>query len=349
MMKFRLGDRRMEVKRLDPKPLQGAGSSQRWRALPSQRLGVPPLHLGRTRFHLFSRLLAILVVVAFPSHAFSASVLDWIFPKHEVQVVAVTDTTPVGALRRAASPANPVYYVAVSTGYRDFGGSIGGIKEPPKEEVVKTIAKVLAKQGYLPSNDAHPPSLLLVWAWGTMNTDMMPTFTADGEMTDLDQQVNRNQLLRFLGAYKLGMISKEPSAYNHDLLLPGAMFRDADRDYIADLATEDLFVAAISAYDYAAALRKEKALLWMTKISCPSRGLGLPQTLPAMLALAGPYIGRETEKPVSLKATEEFKAEVKIGDPTVVEYLDTNQLLVVEAAAPAPKKSGAPEKKKKKR
>jgi hypothetical protein len=66
-----------------------------------------------------------------------------------------------------------------------------------------------------------------------------------------------------------------------------------------------------------------------------------------MLALAGPYIGRETAKPVSLKATEEFKAEVKIGDPTVVEYLDNTPLPVIEAD-PRPARKSAPATPKKK-
>jgi hypothetical protein len=161
------------------------------------------------------------------------------------------------------------------------------------------------------------------------------------------RQVNRNQLLRFLGAYKLGMITKERDPFHQDLMLPGAMFRDADRDMIADLATEDLYVAAISAYDYVSALRQEKTLLWMTKISCPSRGLALPQTLPAMLALAGPYIGKETAQPVSLKATEQFKTDVKIGDPTVVEYLDNTPLPVIETTTSSAKKASGASKKKK--
>jgi hypothetical protein len=274
-----------------------------------------------------------------------ASVLDWIFPKHDVQVIAVTDTTPVGALRRPVSPASPAYYAAVSAGYRDFGGIVAGEKIPPKDEVLKTIARVLAKQGYLPASDDHPPTLLLVWAWGTMNTDRMYSFNPDDTE---GRQINRNQLLRFLGAYKLGLIAKEPNGFQQDLLLPGAMFRDADSEMISDLATEDLYVAAISAYDYAAAVQQQKSLLWMTKISCPSRGLAMPQTLPAMLALAGPYIGRETAKPVSVKATEQFKAEVKIGDPTVVEFLDKNPVPVIEATG-QPKKSAPKAPKQKKR
>ena len=274
----------------------------------------------------------------------SASVLSWLFPKHDVQVIAVTDTTPVGALRRPVTPANPAYYAAVNAGYRDFGGIIAGEKIPPKDEVLKTIARVLAKQGYLPATDDHPPTLLLVWTWGTMNTDRMPSMNPDDTET---RQINRNQLLRFMGGYKVGLITKEPDPFRQDLMLPGAWIRDADSDMIYELASEDLYVAAISAYDYAAALRKEKSLLWMTKISCPSRGLELPQTLPAMLALAGPYIGRETDKPVSIKATEQFKAEVKIGDPTVVEYLENRPLPIIDSTAPTTKKNApAPARKK---
>jgi len=279
------------------------------------------------------------------STAASASVLDWIFPKHEVQVIAVTDTTPVGALRRPASSANPVYYAAVSAGYRDFGGIIAGDKIPPKEDVIKTITNVLAKQGYLPATTEHPASLLLVWAWGTMNTDRdysNPDDTAG-------RQINRNQLLRFMGAYKLGLITKEPDPFRQDMMLPGAWIRDADSEMISDLATEDLYVVAISAYDYGAALRQEKVLLWMTKISCPSLGLAMPQTLPAMLALAGPHIGRETVKPVSVKASEQFKGEVKIGDPTIVEFLEKNPVPIVEATTPSAKKGTPDAKKTKKR
>jgi hypothetical protein len=328
-----------KVERLDLKPLENVRTVNPPRCTSNQRLGVKPFHRGnRTRLRMGCLVLSLLSAPA------SASVLDWIFPKREVQVIAVTDTTPVGALRRPASAANPVYYAAVSAGYRDFGGIIAGEKIPQKEEVIKTITKVLAKQGYLPATTEHPASLLLFWTWGTMNTDRdysNPDDTAG-------RQINRNQLLRFMGAYKLGLISKEPDPFRQDTLLPGAWIRDADSEMISDLATEDLYVIAISAYDYGAALRQEKVLLWMTKISCPSIGLAMKDTLPAMLALAGPHIGRETAKPVSVKASEQFKGEVKIGDPTIVEYLEKNALPIVEATAPT-KKAGAEAKKGKKR
>ncbi|MDO8542665.1 MAG: hypothetical protein Q7S40_19670 [Opitutaceae bacterium] len=290
------------------------------------------------------RLYLLLACVAAPC-ATAAGFLEWLWPKHDVQIIAVTDATPVGALRRTVSPASPVYYSAINVGYHDFGGIIAGEKIPPRDQVVKTIANVLAKQGYLPANDAQPPSLLLLWTWGTMNTDRMYMGGDDIE----GRQVNRRQLLRFMGAYKLGMISKDKSGFQDELFTSGQLFRDADSEMLDDLATEDLYVAAISAYDYTAAQRKEKVLLWTTKISCPSRGLSLPETLPVMLALAGPHIGRETAKPVSIKATEHYKPEVKVGDPTLVEFIDSNHLPVVDAPADALKKSSttAPKKKKK--
>lgn len=276
----------------------------------------------------------------------TAGILDWLLPKHDVQVITVTDTTPAGALRRPASPANPIFYFAVSAGFRDFGGIVAGEKAPPKEEVYKAMGKVLAKQGFLPATNQNPPTLLLLWTWGTMNTDRMYS----GNPDDIEgRQVNQRQLMRFMGAYKLGMITKEPDAFMSDTMMQGVLFRDADQDLIYDLSTEDLYVAAIAAYDFASATRKEKVLLWTTKISCPSRGLAMPETLPVMLALAGPNIGRETPKPVSTRATDKFKPEVKIGDPTVVEYMDkiTIPVAEVDPAANSQKKTQATKGKKK--
>lgn len=283
------------------------------------------------------------LLAAAPARA--ASFLDWIFPKHDVQVIAVTDTTPAGLLRRPATPQNPIYYMAASAGYRDFGGIVAGEKIPAKEQIFSTIAKVLAKQGYLPANNEHPATLLMLWTWGTMNTDRMYT----GNPDDLEgRQVNRQQLLRFMGGYKVGLVSKEPGGFQDSLFMPGALFRDADSDLIAELAGEDLYVAALAAYDYGAAARKEKVLLWTTKISCPSRGLAMKDTLPAMLTLAGPHIGRETAKPVQIKAADKFKPEVKIGDPTVVEFMEKNPVSVVEMPAADPKKAKQPAGKQKK-
>ncbi|MBX7122977.1 MAG: hypothetical protein K1X42_12685 [Opitutaceae bacterium] len=317
---------------------------------------MPPLNAGRVstrtafgyggqnpnrfRSWYLTAMLAGVAVFAIPA---SAGILDWLLPKHDIQVITVTDTTPAGLLRRPVSVTNPMYYMAVSAGFRDFGGIMGGIKEPPREAVYKAMAAVLAKQGYLPASDQHPAQLMLLWTWGTMNTDRMYSMSNPDDVEG--RQINRRQLLRFMGAYKLGLVSKEPDPLMDDIMMQGVLFRNADQELIEDLSTEDLYVIAIAAYDFQAAMKKEKMLLWTTKISCPSIGLSLPETLPVMLALAAPNIGRETPKPVAVRATDKFTPDVKIGESTVVNYLVTTAVPVTEVdpssmkAKPAQKNS----------
>lgn len=271
-----------------------------------------------------------------------ANFIDWLLPKHDVQVITVTDTTPVGALLRPASPEHPVYYVAVSLGYRDLGGLIAGDKIPPKEVMTKTIAKVLAKQGYIPATTAHPPTLLLVWTWGTLYADRF--YDPSDALSD-GRQTNRAQMLRFLGAYKLGLISKEPDPFARDNYTAGLMIHTPDADAIYDVAQDDLFMAAIAAYDYRAATQKKKELLWMTKISCPATGLLMDQTLPTMMVIAGPNIGRDTPHPVWVNASDKFKPNVQIGDPKLVEFLDQAKLPIIDASQVAKTKSKAPTQK----
>lgn len=262
--------------------------------------------------------------------------LDFLLPKHDVQVITVTDTTPAGAERPLPSTIDPVYYVAVSAGYRDLGGIVGGEKPPPKEDVIKTIAKTLAVQGFLPATAHHPPTLLLLWTWGTLNTDLF----YDPSRPDWPpQQLNRSAMLRFLGAYKMGLVTKEPDPFPPEDLLPGLKLLDNDTEAISDAASEDLYIAAIAAYDFDAATHKKKTLLWTTKISCPSLGLRLSEVLPAMLTIAGPYVGRETSRPVWINASDKFKPDIKIGDPTLVEFLESDKLPVIDAKPPSAKPS----------
>src|SRR5438445_119836 len=140
--------------------------------------------------------LACILFSAVATGTASASILDWLLPKHEVEVITVTDTTPVGALHRRPAPDHPAYYAAISAGYRDLGGIIAGEKIPPSQDVIRNFARVLAKQGYLPTTAAHPPSLLLIWTWGTLNTDRWIDPSSDDTQ---GRQINRQQMLRFLG------------------------------------------------------------------------------------------------------------------------------------------------------
>jgi len=257
--------------------------------------------------------------------ASARSLLDYLLPGAELQAITVTDFTPAGLQRRQPSLAEPAYYVAVSAGMRDFGGIVAGERPISRQLVNQTMLKVLAKQGYLPAAPNQRPDVVLLWTWGTLKTERLH-YGADGYAP----QINERQILRFLGGDKLGLTSKYADPFPELSLSPGLFYQGGNARNFLDAARDDYYVAVISAYDVELTDLKHAKMLWNTRISCPSRGFWLPEALPAMLAIATPYIGRETAKPVWVRATEQFKPEVKLGDLKVVEYLESRKDAVVD-------------------
>ncbi len=245
-----------------------------------------------------------------------AGPLSFLLPQHELQVITVTDITKEGALLRPASPGDPVYYILSNGGFRDFGGIVAGEKLPTEKEVLEVTTKVLTDRGYLPATKGHPPSLLLCLTWGTLNVENAPGETGHAS------QINREQMIRFLGGYKVGL---EYSAFPEYSQSAGLSFRSADAEAITTVATDDLFIIAIGAFDFHAMLKKEKKLLWTTKISAPSRGFWMKDVFTSMLAIGSPNIGRETAHPVWVNASDRFKGEVKMGETRVIEYIDNGK------------------------
>lgn len=260
------------------------------------------------------------------SVAFAGSFIDFLLPRHELQAIAVTDVTPAGLQRRQASPAAPLYYVAISAGYREFGAVIAGEHMISRQLANETILKTLAKRGYLPAAPNQHADLVLVWTWGTMNAER-PLLMPNG----YSPTINDRRILRFLGGDKLGLLSKYADQFPELGLSPGLFYVGGDARNFIDASSDDYFVAVIAAYDVHVSDLKHSQLLWSTRISCPSRGFWLPDAFPGMLAIAGPYIGRETTKPVWVRATEQFKPEIRLGDLKVVDYLENNKAAVIDA------------------
>lgn len=260
--------------------------------------------------------------------AFARSFIDFLVP-HELQAITVTDVTPVGLQRRQASPDAPLYYVAVSAGYREFGAPIAGEHPLSHQLANETMLKTLAKRGYLPAAPNQSPDIVLVWTWGTMNAARPLVLPGDYSPTVHDQRI-----LRFLGGDKLGMTSKHADPFPELGLSPGLSYLGGDKQNFYDASADNYFVAVIAAYDVHISDLKHAQLLWSTRISCPSRGFWLPDAFPGMLAIAGPYIGRDTKKPVWVRATEQFKPEIRLGDLQVAEYIENNKSAVVDTPAP---------------
>ena len=257
-----------------------------------------------------------------------ADFVDFLVGKHEVEVITNSEVTPQGALLKPVTPQDPVYFVAVNMGYKDFGGMIAGDKIPQDKEMVKTIFRVLAKQGYLPATTKHAPTQLLIFFYGTMYVNKMPSMNPD--MPDV--QTNYYQMLKFLGGEKLGLINKDPFVTQSMPQSDQMMFVNYDAQTVMETARDDLYVAAIAGYDYASMTSSKPKMLWRTKIACPSRGLAMDATLPSMLVIAGPNIGKELKQPVWVRAEDRFKAEVKVGNPVVEGYIDSGKLPVMNVS-----------------
>ena len=241
------------------------------------------------------------------------SVLGYLL-HHDMSVITVTDVTDEGRKLPPVSVDHPVYFGVMVVGYDDFGKAIPGHRRPDKQTMVRLPFKVLAEQGYLPATPVHQPTLLLAFGWGTLSN-------APGAA------------LRFLGAEKIGLDwSGVPRQGN--LIDPSVLYRNArpwETDVIADSALEGLFVASIQAFDVAEARKGHVVLLWHTKISCSTPGFVMRTTLPRMIRVAGPNIGRDLPRPV-VATTAVHTGAVELGELKVLETIDTSRLPVFDVS-----------------
>jgi len=311
---------------------------------------------------LFPRLITLFTASAVLAAPASAGVLDILLAKADVDIVAVTDLQPAGAALPPVTPEKPVYYFPINGGYSAFGETKPAGKGPPAEVVTKQIITVLAKQGYRLANTENPPSLVLVYKWGALNPvripqQALPDFNRNspsvrgaaapsdvsvtGTRTDSPNgdaaEVNQDDLLRFMGAYKFSHGSKDSKYWESENILgsENSGKSTAAAEAIGHLSLGDLHVITITAYDYQAVRKKEYKILWMTRIACSARGVSLDEAFPNMLAVAGPSIGKDTPTPVWVNATERFKGNVKIGELTVVKD-ETSPAPAAPANPPAP-------------
>ena len=98
------------------------------------------------------------------------------------------------------------------------------------------------------------------------------------------------------------------------------------------------FVIA-SAYDCAAMAKGERVLLWRTKMTVNSSGISMTESLPSLIASAGPYFGREMPEPVTLTRRMVREGRVEVGTPTVIDDNSTPPAKAPTAgASPAPAK-----------
>jgi hypothetical protein len=276
------------------------------------------------------------------------SLLPKSFQKNpSLDLTVITEMTEAGKKLPPVSPSAPAYFITQSGGFKQLGHAPGNEKSLSQEQVEKILTHSLATNGYLPAQPpATPPSIVIIYVWGSHNL----LVEGDADNPSLSgQAVARNLLDRaaLVGGEKfakqmLDMFqqadslaistsasSRMPSAdglgpavgpAQLEMMNPVYLFklRNPKNEFLVDQMAEDVYYVVASAYDYKALTEKKRLLLWRTRMTVATQGVSQEQTLPTLIASAGPYFGKEmTESEILTRRVRE--GSVEVGTPTVVE------------------------------
>lgn len=107
-----------------------------------------------------------------------------------------------------------------------------------------------------------------------------------------------------------------------DVFSPLERFRNRDdrtRNFMEDIGGSIHFVVA-SAYDAASVAANRRVLLWRTKMTVRTTGLGLAEALPPLIATAGPFFGRDMAVAESIRRRLSQTGTVELGPMEVQGY-----------------------------
>lgn len=100
--------------------------------------------------------------------------------------------------------------------------------------------------------------------------------------------------------------------------------KDAQTQHLVEDAFSSCYFVVATAYDGAAIGQGERRVLWRTKMTVNSLGVGMSDVLPVLIASASPYFGREMAEPVTVSKRIIREGNVKLGTPTPVETLSVS-------------------------
>mgnify|MGYP000225488099 CR=1 FL=1 len=220
-------------------------------------------------------------------------------------VLVVGDAASGVAEDFVPTPDKPVHYLWLGSGEHTLGAAWAGERQPDRATLEKEVMRVLGTQNFQRTQIGGPmPQLAIVVSWGSANLmidDIEETDDA-GETTTSSLVWNRREIAQLVGADKANQ----------------RMLSGSEAEAINDAARQDRLYLMVAAFDAMALVKKEKKLVWRTRISIESRRTSLPESLTVMLNSAAPYLGRSTELPVFIDDNLRRRAEVQIGAPVVV-------------------------------
>ena len=222
-----------------------------------------------------------------------------------------TVMTSAGRKLEHPTPDHPVYYYPHVVGYQEVGSIAAGNKIPPDGPLKHQLAEALASQGYLVTqvNGTKldpPPSLLLVFRWGDINSVIYDDVDDNGARTHQHSE----------------------RAYQKEMLLVGVQESDLLDDSmkkrdLRESADENRYYVTIAAYDFASFYTQHKTVLyWVSRMSIPKQDMDLEQVTTPLINTGTPFLGRETGEPKLIDLPNGPEGKVELAKPEVKGYID---------------------------
>jgi hypothetical protein len=188
------------------------------------------------------------------------------------QVIVVSDVSKAGRDARVPDKDHPVYYVVLTPDQPKTAPAEPAPGAPTRSAVLTEFATALARRHYLPAEPGHPPELVLSCWWGTADPQL-ENFGTDDALEETSFAERDMDAL-------VGSSKKQELMSWHSKDLRAAMREE--RHYLI-----------VMAFDYAAAVQKQKKILWITRTSTPSASIDLRGAIAALVLTAEPAFGRE--------------------------------------------------------
>ena len=234
-------------------------------------------------------------------------------------MVVVAETSAEGAKLTRPTSDQPAYYVAFDEGYREAGDPVANEKPPTAAAVARALRQTLAAEGYRPATSQTPPSLLVIYHWGSLNRDSLAIQSG----VKIDPNLKARLALVAGGKYAHRIEDEftqlQLARELHTPLRGNLTNREQE---LLELAQDGRYFVIVSAYDYAALSRHETRLLWRTKMSASDPGVALAAALPALIQGGGPYFGRGNEESQFVRIPLGPGDKVETGSPAGPETSD---------------------------
>ncbi|MGC4074581.1 MAG: hypothetical protein QM760_19190 [Nibricoccus sp.] len=243
-------------------------------------------------------------------------------------MVGLTEMTDDGRKIPAPTPENPIYYQSNISGDHTEGEHIASKRKIDPARVEAIVRAALEKAGFKPADAAHPPTQGLFIIWGSHNslspTDSDSLSPPPGYWTNVLSRAKVVGGVKFAAEFEKALLDQFNSPVNMGIGNPLYQFTNRDeltRELVAQVY-DDCYYIVVTAYDFAGLLKKERKLLWRTKITTSSNGLSLEETLPALVSTSATYLGRDVPTPVVSIKKIDRKGSVTLGTAEVVETVN---------------------------